>query len=46
MTDPRIPPYFRCPECGKVLLIVVDADDPELPAEMARKVDGHTCQAV
>lgn len=34
---------LRCPDCGQVLLIVMDPDDPGLPAELAVKVDGHRC---
>lgn len=35
---------IRCPDCKQVLLVVMDATDPNLPAEMATKVDGHTCE--
>jgi hypothetical protein len=38
-----IPDYFRCPDCRRVLLIVMDPYDPGLPAEIATKVDGHVC---
>lgn len=38
-----LPPIFRCPDCERVLLIVMDVDDPTLPDEIAVKVDGHTC---
>lgn len=36
---------FRCPDCGTILLIVMDPDDPGLPAEIATKVDTHQCEA-
>lgn len=40
-----LPPIFRCPDCERVLLIVMDVDDPTLPDEIAVKVDGHKCPA-
>lgn len=44
MTGPARPAAFRCTDsCGAVLLIVMDPTDPGLPAEIATKVDAHTC---
>lgn len=37
---------FRCPDCERLLLIVMDAGDPGLPGELAVKVDGHVCPNV
>lgn len=34
---------FRCPDCDRVLLVVMDDADPGLPAEIAVKVDAHQC---
>lgn len=44
MTETYPQQVFRCPDCGRVLLVVMDADDPDLPAEMATKIDQHKCE--